>query len=225
MAANIIRGVCGLAWVGGLYLGIRNGIVASPLSNNVNVIPRNSDGKEGYYEYANRMAKAIGINKEIIVIKGDEFCHYGNNLFSTRAGIQIPLDQNLPDLIVRHMIIHELVHIKCSDTLTWTFIPLIGSIFFIVMSKARFSGYGLVGVIAGLLAYRDLHKWREKQACLSAIKHSSPEMNTECLKWLEGQKDDDSSFRERCITFFLNTFNPSSHEMISYYKAHLAQKV
>lgn len=224
MATNIIRGVCGLAWVGGLYLGIRNGIVASPLSNKVNVIPKNSDGKEGYYEYANCMAKEIGINKEIAVIKGDEFYHYGNNLFSFRAGIQIPLDQNLPDLIVRHMIIHELVHIKCNDTLTWTFVPLISSIFFIVMSKARFSGYGLVGVIAGLLAYRDMHKWREKQAFLTAMKHSSKEMNVAFLKWLEAE-DAAVSFKEKCIKFFFDAFSPSTNEIISYYKVHLGVKV
>lgn len=210
--------------MGGLYIGIRDGILASPLSNNVNVIPRNSDGTEGYYEYANRMAQELGVNKEIIVIKGDSFGHYGNNFFFSRAGIQIPLDQNLPDLVIRHMITHEIVHIKCSDILTWTFIPLITSIFHIVTWKARFSLYGLVGLMIGLWGFRDLHKWREKQAFLTAMKHSSKEMNVAFLKWLEAEEAA-LSFKEKCIKFFFDAFSPSTNEIISYYKAHLGIKV
>lgn len=221
MGINVAR-VCGLAWMGGLYIGIRDGILASPLSNNVNMIPKNSDGTEGYYEYANRRAKELGVNKEIIVIKGDQFNHYGNNLFSLRAGIQI--DPDMPELVVRHWIIHEIVHIKNSDILTWTFVPLITSIFPIVMWKARFSLYGLVGLMIGVLGFRDLHQWREKQAYLTAMKHSSKEMNAAFLKWLE-EEPVAVSFKEKWIKFVLDIFNPSTNEVISYYRAHLGIKV
>lgn len=226
MAINVVRGIYGLALVGGLYLGIRDGIVASPLSNNVDVIPKNSDGKEDYHEYANRMAKELGVNREITVIKGTGFVAYGNNLFCMRAGIRLPLDENHPELVIRHMIIHEIAHVKFNDILTWTFIPLIVSIFTSVVLNSRFPMTACIaGLATGMISCLALHRWREKQAILTAIKHSSKEMNEAFLEWLEEEVDSDVSFQEQCYNIFYEFHHPSTSEIIHCYQAHLGVKV
>jgi len=226
MGINVIRGFYGCALVGGLYLGIRAGVVAPHLSNNVNVIPRNSAGKEGYYEYANRMAKELGVKREITVIKGSGFIAYGNNLFCLRAGIEIPLDEKLPDAVIRHMIIHEIAHVKFNDSLTWTFVPLIISIFTSVLLNSRFPMSAcFAGLATGVISCGALRRWREKQAILTAIKHSSKEMNEATLKWIEEWDDNAASFQEKCLKFVDNFYRPSLPEIIHCYQDRLGIKV
>jgi hypothetical protein len=226
LAIHIVRGFYGLAFMSALYLGIKEGIVASSLSNNVNVIQPNQDGQEGYHEYANYMAKEVGINKEIAVIAGRSFTQYGSNLFSIRAGIQIALDEDLTDEAMCHMMIHEIAHIKSNDILTWTFLPLIVSIFTVVVLSSRFPMFACAaGLATGGISYAAVHRWREKQAMLTAIKYSSREMNEAFLKWVKKRDNSADSLKKQCLKLFYVMYHPSVSEIIACYQNHLGIKV
>jgi hypothetical protein len=216
MAINIVRGCYGLAFAGSCYLGIRDGIVAPNLSNQDN-------RDEELQTWGNQKAREMGVNKNLILIKDTNFIPFGNNLFSIRAGMLVNKKCCLP--LKRALVIHDICHIKANDILTWTFVPLIISIFTTVLLNSKFSiAACLAGLATGAISHAGLRQWREKEACLKAMKHSSEEENRAFLKELEEEVEEmkkaDVTVKERCVYFF-RTILCNPNELIRIYRAHL----
>lgn len=225
MAVNVVRGLCCGFYVSTVYFGIRDGIFAADLSNKDEIIPPNPEGTEGYHEYANRMAITVGVNKKITVTNSGYFLHSGSNLFSFGAGIAVDLDA--PPNVVKHMIVHELIHIKCNDILTWAFVPVVISIFATLMLNSKSPMYApLAGLSMGVITFAILRRWTEKRTFLAGIKLDSIENNLAVLDWLQQNCSNDfSSFREQCFFYILKLFHPSNFEIVRYYQDQLNLKV
>ncbi|MBS0648913.1 MAG: hypothetical protein JSS10_06805 [Verrucomicrobia bacterium] len=218
MAVYLSRGVLGFAALSGLYFGIRDGIFASSLSNNPAIVPPNSEGQEGYHEYANRMAQQLGIHKTIVVMKGNNFGHLGCNLFSYQAGIEIDLEASKE--VIFHMIRHELIHIKHHDFLTWTMVPVILAIFtnFILNSRFPISA-SFIGLGLGIISFAMLRRWTEKRAFLTTIEHASRGENEAARDWVREEcSGSPSSFQQSCMSSIEKLFKPSASEIISLYE-------
>jgi len=221
MAVHIVRGLYGLACAGGVYLGIRDGVLAPSLSNSQQIIKKNPKGEEGWHEYTNLKARELGISREVTVIIGSRFSHYGNNLFSLRMGIIATFKENWPEELIEQMIIHELVHIKNNDILTWTFVPLIMAIFTTLLLNAKFPIFSsLAGAAVGFIAHVALHRWREKQALLTAMHLTSSDDIEVVLLWLldkEEREGSNPTLKDQCKTYLLSLYGPSEKEIIDYY--------
>jgi hypothetical protein len=225
MEIHLSRGIYGCAVFRGLYLGIRDSLLASPLSDEAKIL-KSGEEDHGSVEFAQRIAMDLGIKKTIVLIKGNRFWSYGCHSFSPKIGVEVILGnlQKNP-LMSQIWIAHHIAHIKSNDILTWSLIPVILSIFTTVLLNSRSPcAAPLAGLAMMVISYLIVYRWREIQAYKVAFEKCSSEANQAAERHYEAKTRERSSenLLNRCKNTLFQLFRPSPETLLHYCRARLA---
>ncbi|MBS0648914.1 MAG: hypothetical protein JSS10_06810 [Verrucomicrobia bacterium] len=224
MTIHLLRGVYGCAVLNGLYLGIRDTLLIPVLSDDAKIV-KSGEEDHGCRDFVEKVAQELGMKKTIILMRGSRFWSFGCHAFSPKVGMEVNMEKlKSSPLMSQVWIAHHIAHIQSNDILTWSFVPLVLSIFAVVLLNSRFPyGAPSAGLVMMGVSYLVIYKWREAQAYRVAFEHCSKEANEAAEKHFEAKVTANPPLPalSRWRNFFSQLTQPSPETLLLYCRARL----